>query len=171
LCKLFPRWAGNHPPELPSARNAKDEKGAAAVTAAPFALHGLQIFCSRLSGLAVHHDLEGNSLAFSQLTKAGAFNGADMDEDVFAAALGLNESITLLRIEPFHGTVVHGSLLIDVSYEPREYARLGSLEILVKDRQSGAVFFRCVAKSFGRKLDPTYLAATGSVCKAVPDRA
>jgi hypothetical protein len=38
--------------------------------------------------------------------------------------------------------------------EPRDCARLGSLEILVKDRQSGAlVFSRCKAKSFGRKLD------------------
>jgi hypothetical protein len=38
-----------------------------------------------------------------------------MDKHVLATALGLNESITLLRVEPLHGTVVHGSLLIDMS--------------------------------------------------------
>jgi hypothetical protein len=39
---------------------------------------------------------------------------------------------------------------------------------LVKDRQSGALISRCKAKSFGRKLDATYLAATGKLRKAVP---
>jgi hypothetical protein len=43
--------------------------------------------------------------------------------------------------------------------------RLGSLEILVKDRQSGALVRRCVAKSFGRKLDPPFLAATAMLRK------
>jgi hypothetical protein len=78
-------------------------------------LQRLQIFSGRLAGLAVHHDFEGNALAFSQLTKTGALDGADMDKHVLATALGLNESITLLRVEPLHGTVVHGSLLIDMS--------------------------------------------------------
>jgi len=49
-------------------------------------------------------------------------------------------------------------------------ALLGSLEILVKDCQSGALVCRCKAKSFGRKLDPTYLAATRELRKTVPDR-
>jgi hypothetical protein len=38
---------------------------------------------------------------------------------------------------------------------------------LVKDRQSGALICRCEAKSFGRKLDATYLAATGKDRKTV----
>jgi hypothetical protein len=37
-----------------------------------------------------------------------------MDKHVFAAALRLNESITLLRVEPLYGAVIHGSLLIDI---------------------------------------------------------
>jgi len=41
---------------------------------------------------------------------------------------------------------------------------------LVKDRQSGALISRCKAKSFGRKLDATYLAATDKVRKAVIDQ-
>jgi hypothetical protein len=78
-------------------------------------LHGLEIFSGRLAGLAVHNDFEGNALTFPQLAEAGAFDGADMDEHVLTTTLGLDESISLLRVEPLHGTVVHGSLLIDVS--------------------------------------------------------
>jgi hypothetical protein len=78
-------------------------------------LQGLEIFSGRLAGLAVHHDFEGNALTFPQLTEAGALDGADMDEYVLTAALGLNESISLLCVEPLHGTVIHGSLLIEVS--------------------------------------------------------
>jgi hypothetical protein len=35
-----------------------------------------------------------------------------VDKHVLAAALGLNESIPLLRVEPLHGAVVHEYLLI-----------------------------------------------------------
>jgi hypothetical protein len=39
-----------------------------------------------------------------------------MDEHVLTAALRLNEAIALLRVEPLHGTVVHGTpLFIDTS--------------------------------------------------------
>ena len=64
---------------------------------------------------AVRHDLEGNALTFPQFAKAGAFDGADMDKHVLTTALGLDESIPLLRVEPLHGTVAHGSLLVDMS--------------------------------------------------------
>jgi hypothetical protein len=53
-------------------------------------------------------------LTFPQFAEAGAFDGADMDEHVLTTTLGLDESISLLRVEPLHGTVVHGSLLIDM---------------------------------------------------------
>jgi hypothetical protein len=33
-----------------------------------------------------------------------------MDKHVLAAAFGLNESITLLRVEPLYGAVIHWSL-------------------------------------------------------------
>jgi hypothetical protein len=54
-------------------------------------------------------------LTFTQLAQASAFDGADMDEDVLATTLRLDKAITLLGVEPFHGTVIHGSLLIDSS--------------------------------------------------------
>jgi hypothetical protein len=80
----------------------------------PLDLHRLQIFRGRLAGFAVHHDFEGNALTFPQLAEAGAFDGADMDEHVLTTTLGLDESISLLCVEPLHGTVVHGSLLVDM---------------------------------------------------------
>ena len=77
-------------------------------------LHCFQIVSGRLPGLAVHHDLEGNTLALTQFAQAGALDGADMDKHVFATAFGLNESITLLRVKPLYGAVIHESLLIDM---------------------------------------------------------
>src|SRR5262249_30565861 len=44
--------------------------------------------------------------------QAGALDRGDMDEYVFAAALGLNESITLRRVEPLHGAGSHHGLLV-----------------------------------------------------------
>src|SRR5580700_9914958 len=69
---------------------------------------GFQILGGRLAGLAVDHDLERNTLAFTQLTQAGTLDGADMDEHVLAAAFRLDKSVTLLRVEPFDGSVAHG---------------------------------------------------------------
>jgi hypothetical protein len=77
-------------------------------------LHRFEVFRSRLAGLTIHHDLERNPLAFTQFAEAGAFDGADVDKYVLAAAFGLNESITLLRVEPLHGAVVHEYLLIGI---------------------------------------------------------
>jgi len=72
-------------------------KGETAVAASPSWSNGLQILGGRLAGLAVNHDLERDTLAFSELTQAGAFNGADMDEHILAAAFGLDESRTSHR--------------------------------------------------------------------------
>ena len=74
-------------------------------------LNGLQILGSRLAGLAVDDDLECNALAFSQLTQPCTFDRTDMDEHILAAALRLDESVTLLCVEPFDGSVAHGTLL------------------------------------------------------------
>jgi hypothetical protein len=104
------------------------------------ASHGLEILGGRFAGLAVDHDLERDALTFFQFAQASAFDSADVDEHVLAATFGLDESITLLRVEPLNGSVAHGALLFrNKRYEPREMHGPGSLEILVKDRQSGAL--------------------------------
>src|SRR5580658_3361312 len=79
------------------------------------ALNGLQILGSRFAGLAIDHDLERDTLAFTQLAQSGALDSADVDEHILAAALGLDKSITLLRVEPFHCSVAHGTLLCRIS--------------------------------------------------------
>src|SRR5262249_29224782 len=44
--------------------------------------------------------------------QAGALDRGDVDEYIFAAALGLNESIALRRVEPLHGASSHHGLLV-----------------------------------------------------------
>src|SRR5689334_23043354 len=56
---------------------------------------------------AVGHDLVRDDLALIERAQTGALHGGDVDEDVLAAALGLDESIALGRVEPLHGTFSH----------------------------------------------------------------
>src|SRR5262249_43948924 len=58
---------------------------------------------------AIADDLIFNRLTLIERRKAGAFHRGDMDEDVFAAALGLNESVALRRVEPFDSAGRHFS--------------------------------------------------------------
>jgi hypothetical protein len=48
-------------------------------------------------------------LTFIERTKAGTFDSRDMDENVSAAVLGLNESIALRGVEPFDSASSHSS--------------------------------------------------------------
>ena len=57
-----------------------------------------------------------DNFIFDRLTlieriEAGTFDGGDMDEHVFAAGLGLNESVALRRVEPFDSAGRHHRLL------------------------------------------------------------
>jgi hypothetical protein len=60
----------------------------------------LQIFGRFLA--TAHDDVEAHLRAFCQARIAGLFHRRDMDKHVFAAAVRLNETITLRRIEPLH---------------------------------------------------------------------
>src|SRR5215467_4516057 len=101
---------------------------------------GSQVLGRRLSGLAVGNDLEGDFLAFLELVEAGALDRADVDEDVLAAVLRLDESVALLRVEPLHGSFGHGVLVfhmrVDLS-RARCTARVVSR--FWEGRQSGAL--------------------------------
>jgi hypothetical protein len=46
-------------------------------------------------------------LPLIETAETGSFDGRDVDEHIFAAALRLNEPISLLRVEPLHGTFRH----------------------------------------------------------------
>ena len=41
------------------------------------------------------------------------FNGGDVYEDILAAVVGLNESISLRRVKPLHSTCCHGQSPIE----------------------------------------------------------
>jgi hypothetical protein len=62
---------------------------------------------------AIGNDLVLDVLTFIESAESSFLNRRDVDEHVFAAAAsgGLNESETLLDIEPFHGACRHRRLL------------------------------------------------------------
>jgi hypothetical protein len=49
--------------------------------------------------------------ALIERTEAGPLDRRDVDKDVLAAVVGLNEAVSLGRVEPFNGTDSHVSLL------------------------------------------------------------
>src|SRR5215475_13398129 len=69
---------------------------------------GAEIVGSRLAGAAIGDDLVRDLLAFAQRAEAGTLDGADVNEHVLAAVVGLNEAIALGRVKPLHGSHAHG---------------------------------------------------------------
>jgi hypothetical protein len=67
----------------------------------------LQIAGCGLSGPLVLDHVKRQLLAFSQAMHTGAFDRADVDENVGASVLRLNEAKTFLAVEPLHSTFSH----------------------------------------------------------------
>src|SRR5215472_1423499 len=61
----------------------------------------------RLAGTTILRQFVGNLLAFTQGLHASALDRADMHEYVLAALIRLNESVTLLRVEPLDRSSAH----------------------------------------------------------------
>ena len=72
---------------------------------------GAQILGSRLARAAVCNDIEADVLSLVEGAHTGAFDRADMDENVFAAVRGLNETKALLAVKPLHNSLIHGDVL------------------------------------------------------------
>src|SRR6516225_2296039 len=70
----------------------------------------LEILRRLLAAVADHFVFDRLTLVESG--QAGALDRGDMDEHIFAAALGLNEPVALRRVEPFHGANSHHGLLV-----------------------------------------------------------
>jgi hypothetical protein len=70
-----------------------------------------QIARRRLACALVSDNLKGDFLTFDEVTQAGALDGADVNEHVLAAVVGLDEAETLLTIVELHGAVGHGDVL------------------------------------------------------------
>jgi len=60
----------------------------------------LELIGGKLARAAVLSQLIADLLAFAQFIQAGTLNGADVNENILRAIIGLNETITLLGIEP-----------------------------------------------------------------------
>jgi hypothetical protein len=73
-------------------------------------LGSAQVFSGRLARLAICDNVERDLLPLVEGAHASAFDRADMNEDIFAAAFRLNEAEALLVIESLHGSRVHRSL-------------------------------------------------------------
>src|SRR5579872_6735800 len=88
-------------------------------------LHRAQIVRSRFAGPAVCNDFKRHLLTLVEGAHAGAFDGADMNENVLAAVVRLNEAETLLAVKPLHSSQAHGtsSFSIDACLEPHPRAQ------------------------------------------------
>jgi hypothetical protein len=67
----------------------------------------LELIGGGLAAALVLRDLVAHLLAFAQITQAGALDRADMNENIRASRIGLDEAEALLTIEPFHGAGSH----------------------------------------------------------------
>jgi hypothetical protein len=72
------------------------------------ALDGAQIFSGRFAAAAVGHDFEGDLLSLIEGAHSGAFDRADVHEDILVAIFRLDEAEAFLAIEPLHCSLVHG---------------------------------------------------------------
>src|SRR5579871_4727142 len=68
---------------------------------------GLEPVRGHLARPAILDQLEADLLPFLEVADAGALESADMDENVLAAIIRLNEAETLLSVEPFNGARAH----------------------------------------------------------------
>jgi hypothetical protein len=106
---------------------------------------GAQIFRRRLAPPSIRHNLERDLLSLAETAHPGAFDRADVHENILAAVIRLNETEALLLIEPLHGSLRHETLPSNTSLGGRAQVIDRELE---EDHRSGAE--RAAAKSFGR---------------------
>jgi hypothetical protein len=69
---------------------------------------GAQIVGRRFARATIGHDFVADLLAFTQRTKTGTFDSADVHEHVIAAVIRLDEAIALGCVKPLHGSHAHG---------------------------------------------------------------
>src|SRR5690606_20974220 len=68
---------------------------------------GLQLTSRFLARATVALDFVGNLLVFVQAAQAGLLDGRDVDEDVLAAVIRLDEAVALGGVEPFYSAGSH----------------------------------------------------------------
>jgi hypothetical protein len=109
---------------------------------------GAQIVCGGLTRPSISHDLERDSLSLVEAVHPGAFDGADMHENILTAVIRLDETEAFLAVEPLYGSLRHVTLLSGTCLNrPRSRAAGLLIEIWKKISPTQA---RGEAKSFGR---------------------
>ena len=72
---------------------------------------GFQVIRRGFAGLPIRDNVVGDFLSLVQAVHAGTLNGADVDENVLAAVIRLDEAKAFLAVEPLHGSLRHETLL------------------------------------------------------------
>src|SRR5262245_14179143 len=71
---------------------------------------GAQIVRRRLARLSISNNIEGDLLSLIEALHPGAFDRADVHEDILAAIIRLDEAEAFLAVEPLHGSLRHIAL-------------------------------------------------------------
>jgi hypothetical protein len=118
---------------------------------------GAKIVGRHLAGTLVLNELVGDLLTIPEIAHAGTLDCADVDENVLAAVIRLNESETLGRIEPLDCARAHDEPLCKTWW-----GRAKKLTHPFSNSSRKVVSERIVmrgAKSFGLKFDDGYMSA------------
>jgi hypothetical protein len=104
---------------------------------------------SPLTFLLVRDQLEVDHLPLIEPAETGALDRRDMHKNVLTAALGLDEAVTLGRIEPFHGTCLScsGRVLVHSAIahaERKGAAEAGSTLLCLGSSSDGGAPFRAL---------------------------
>jgi hypothetical protein len=108
-----------------------------------------QIVRRGLAGPSISNNVEGNPLPFVKAWHPGAFDCADVHEDILAAVIWLDEAEAFLAVEPLHGSLCHIVRLSVTCVVQAALGAAGSFRDLEESRQSDTAL-RGEAKSFGR---------------------
>jgi hypothetical protein len=71
---------------------------------------GAEIIGRGLLGSSVYNKVKRDLLSLVEAAHSGAFDRADVHEDVLATVIWLDKSEALLGIEPLHGSLRHNNL-------------------------------------------------------------
>jgi hypothetical protein len=81
-----------------------------------------QLVSRRLAGSPIRDDVELKLLSLVEGAQASTFDSADVDEDVFAAVIRLNEAKTFLAVEPLYRARTH-EVILSLAVHTRALAR------------------------------------------------
>src|SRR6516225_296709 len=93
--------------------------------------------------------------------EARALHRRDMNKDVLAAALGLDEDVTLGRIEPFHGTCRHPSLLRSCIVASEHIGRWPAAALII--------WYRCAFGTTGSMINRARQSTDDASVTAIPE--